>query len=98
MIPQSHYKRMSDDQKNVLNLHIIHELKRLHKLNPEVSREAQKVANTIYTNNPSIKAPRAVTEAYAALCISQTKQHTWLPPELVGRLKTWLNAAGAEIE
>ena len=74
MIPADQYKQMSSDQKALHNAEIIYQLQRLRSYKPEIAREANAITNTIYTNKPDLNAPRAVVEAYAALCVYQ--QHT----------------------
>ena len=97
MIPSHKYQAMSMEQKALLNTELIHHLQRLQHTDPKVAREASAITNTMYTNKPDLSAPRAVVEAYAALCVYQ-KHHPWLPPEMFARLKTWLNSAGADLE
>ena len=97
MIPADQYRKMSSDQKALHNAEIIYQLQRLRLYKPEIAREANAITNTIYTNKPDLNAPRAVVEAYAALCVFQ--QHTpWMPPQMFARLKTWLNHAGAQMD
>ena len=97
MIPADQCRKMSSDQKALHNAEIIYQLQRLHSYKPEIAREANAITNTIYTNKPDLNAPRAVVEAYAALCVYQ--QHTpWMPPQMFARLKTWLNHAGAQMD
>lgn len=88
---------MSLEQKTLLNAELIYHLQRLQRSHPQVAREASAIANTMFTNRPDLNAPKAVVEAYAALCLYQ-KHHPWLPPEMFARLKTWLNSAGADLE
>ena len=97
MIPADQYRRMSSDQKALHNAEIIYQLQRLCSYEPEIAREANAITNTIYTNKPDLNAPRAVVEAYAALCVYQ-KHTPWMPPQMVARLKTWLIHAGAQMD
>ena len=97
MIPTSHYQNMSSEQKALINRELIYHLQRLQQMEPRVAREATAITNTIYTNKPDLIAPRAVVEAYAALCV-YLKHHPWLPPEMFARLQTWLNHAGADMD
>ena len=97
MIPADQYRRMSSDQKALHNAEIIYQLQRLCSYEPKIAREANAITNTIYTNKPDLNAPRAVVEAYAALCVYQ-KHTPWMPLQMVARLKTWLNHAGAQMD
>ena len=97
MIPSSHYQKMSPEQKALINKELIHHLQRLQRMQPSITRKATAITNTIFTNKPDLKAPRAVVEAYAALCVYQ-KHTPWMPPQMFARLKTWLNHAGAELD
>ena len=97
MIPADQYRRMSSDQKALHNAEIIYQLQRLCSYEPEIAREANAITNTIYTNKPDLNPPRAVVEAYAVLCVYQ-KHTPWMPSQMVARLKTWLNHAGAQMD
>jgi len=97
VIPSDQYARMTDEQKHMHNLLLVHQLERFKRHEPEIAREAAAITNTLFTNKPDLNAPKATVEAYAALCIYQ-KHHPWLPPQIFARLKTWLNYAGAEID
>ena len=97
MIPANEYANMSSDQKALHNQHLIRHLVRLRSYEPEIAREAASITNTIFTNKPDLNAPRAVVEAYAALCVHQ-KHKPWMPPAMFARLKTWLNYAGAQMD
>lgn len=88
---------MSTEQKALINAELILHLRRLQRKAPKLAREATAITNTLFTNKPDLNAPRAVVEAYTALCLYQ-KHHPWLPPEMFARLKTWLNHAGADLQ
>ena len=97
MIPSQRYKSISMEEKALVHTELIYHLQRLQQMEPRIAREATAITNTLYTNNPHLNAPRAVVEAYAALCVYQ--QHKpWMPPQMIARLKTWLNHAGAQMD
>ena len=99
MISHANYSRMSDEQKHLLNLNIVHQLIRLRYNHPEAAKKARKAADDVFYRNPHLPLPREHVEAYAALALAGNTEHEhWLNPLEVARLKTWFSSVGTELE
>lgn len=99
MISPTNYSRMSEQQKHLLNLNIIDQLRRLRHSHPEAAKKARKAADDVFYHNPNLPLPRAHVEAYAALALAGNTEHEhWLTPLEVARLKTWFSSVGTELE